>query len=146
MRWLVDSNLDWGQGLKPLARTLRGMGNPAVVLCYFGVADPGYYGLRFAPLGAITNVGDRPATAAPEDFGRALLAVSATNLQGTYFVDHELFSWLKSVRPVAVPGRSIFLYDLTDEPAARQRLADLVQGTGQAALAGRLRQLHGKTG
>jgi hypothetical protein len=143
-RALVDSNIDWGQGLKPLAETLAAMGNPPVILSYFGVADPGYYKLRFIPLGAITNVADRPATVGVQDWRRALFAVSATNLQGTYFVDHGIFSWLKTFRPLAVPGHSIFLYDLTEEPAARERLAVLAAGIGRLDLAAQLREAHAK--
>src|SRR5206468_11421522 len=47
-RALVDSDLDWGQGLKSLSSWLaeRGIAEP-VNLCYFGTAEPRFYGLRF---------------------------------------------------------------------------------------------------
>jgi len=42
--WLNDSNLDWGQDLRRLARTLRSQGRDAdVTIAYFGGSDPAYY-------------------------------------------------------------------------------------------------------
>ena len=48
---LSDSNLDWGQGLKGLARLQRS--EPEfrdLTLYYFGDTDPAYYGVRGACL------------------------------------------------------------------------------------------------
>ncbi len=47
-RSLLDSNLDWGQGLKPLSSWLkeRHITQP-VYLCYFGQADPLYEGITY---------------------------------------------------------------------------------------------------
>ena len=45
-RYLVDSNLDWGQDLKALKRWMDDHGVARVKLSYFGAADPDYYGLR----------------------------------------------------------------------------------------------------
>jgi len=126
-RVLADSNLDWGQGLKELAAYLRSIGNPPIYLCYFGVADPAYYGIRYAPVLPPPHVRRLPPPADPESSGRALLAISATNLQGVYFSDPSLFAWLKERRPLAVAGYSIFVYDLTDDPAARAWLRKLSQ-------------------
>jgi hypothetical protein len=141
-RCLVDSNLDWGQGLKPLAASLRGMGNPPVFLCYFGVADPSYYGIRYALLAPITNVDRREGVVRPQDSDRVLLAVSATNLQTTYYADHSIFDWLKTRRPLLTAGRSIFLYDLTDDAEGIRQLAGLVEAAGDPAEAAWLRNRH----
>jgi hypothetical protein len=141
-RCLVDSNLDWGQGLKPLAAIMRRMGDPPVFLCYFGVADPSYYGIRYAPLGPITNVDRHEGMVRLQGSDRVLLAVSVTNLQTTYYQDHTLFDWLKARRPLIKAGRSIFLYDLTDDADGVQRLADVVEKAGDPAEAGWLRNRH----
>ena len=123
---LVDSNLDWGQGLKPLSAELRRLGGPPVYLAYFGTADPADYGIRYYPLGISRNV-DRPGNEKdPAASGRVLVAISATNLQGTYYPDPSAFAWLKSRKPLAVAGRSIFLYDLTGDVEGRRRLAALL--------------------
>ncbi len=128
--WLSDSNLDWGQDLPALARELAARGNPPVALSYFGSGDPAAYGIRYVPLLMVANV-EREGNAALAPDGPLYLAVSETNLVGTYFKDHALFAWLRSRAPVAVPGGSIFLYDLTTDADARARLAALLAGLGR---------------
>lgn len=130
--WLADSNLDWGQDLPALTRELSARGGPTVVLSYFGAADPAAYGIRFVPLGFITNV-PRPGDASLMPGGPVLFAVSATNLVGVYFQEHGLFSWLRSRTPVAVCGGSLFLYDLGADPDGRARLAGLLAASGRPA-------------
>ncbi len=130
--WLSDSNLDWGQDLSALAAELAARGNPPVVLSYFGVGDPAAYGIRYVPLGVVSNV-EREGDAALEPGGPVLFAVSETNLVGTYYKDHALFSWLRSRRPAVVLGGSIFLYDLTGDADGRARLGAMLAGSGRAA-------------
>lgn len=140
-RWLVDSNVDWGQGLKPLAEELRRRGNPPVYLSYFGCADPEAYGLRYVPFAPVGNVERLPAKVRPFESGKVLVAISATNLQGTYYANHAVFDWLKAKPPAAIAGHSIFLYDLTDDPAGVERLTSLLKaaaGRRDAGLAGEI--------
>ncbi len=88
-KFLVDSNLDWGQDVKSLAAWLGQRGNPPVVLSYFGVARPEYYGIKYLPLGTYSNI---ELAGTGEDLCRAdnlLVAVSATNLQSTYYPDRK---------------------------------------------------------
>lgn len=99
-KYLVDSSLDWGQDLKHLKSYMDDRGISKVCLCYFGTVDPGYYGIRYEPLGS------------PEEASRScVLAVSATCLQGVYVPKNE-FAWLRSQRPTARVGYSIYVYDL----------------------------------
>lgn len=135
--WLADSNLDWGQDLKGLASELKARGNPPVYLAYFGVADPAYYGIRYAQALPNWNV-PRPGDAVDPvaESGKALFAVSATNLKGVYLADHGLFSWLESRTPAAAPGESILLYDLTADDDGRRRLAELLRLAGHPAAPG----------
>ena len=49
-RYLLDSNLDWGQGLKDLKEYMRQQGLGHVCLEYFGTADPRYYGIEHSPI------------------------------------------------------------------------------------------------
>lgn len=134
-RVLVDSNLDWGQGLKPLAEDLRRRGNPAVFLSYFGVGDPSYYGIRYYPVAWYSNVSRRDGVTLPGPSEGPWLAVSATNLQAVYFADHSLFRWLDPARAVARPGGSIFLFDLSHDAEGRRHLAALLQASGASAQA-----------
>lgn len=137
-RRLVDSNLDWGQGLKELGAELSRRGGPPIYLCYFGVADPSYYGIRYLPFGFYPIVDRREGVEIPPDSGPVFLAVSATNLQAAYYTDKDIFSWLKSRTPAFVAGHSIFLYDLTEDPEGALRLSVLLNGSGYPGAAARL--------
>ena len=130
--WLSDSNLDWGQDLPALARELSRRGNPPVALAYFGSGDPAAYGLNYVPLAIVANV-ERRGNAALEKDRPVLLAVSETNLVGTYYRDPAVFDWLRSRTPVAKPGGSIWLYDLTEDRDGRARLARMLASVGRAA-------------
>lgn len=103
-RYLVDSNIDWGQDLKKLKAYLDAQGASAVRLAYFGTADPAYYGLR---------VLDVPFTDDP--YARAnvdsIVAVSVTLLRGAYTPPGR-YDWLRELEPDARIGYSIYAYDL----------------------------------
>lgn len=117
---LVNSNLDWGQGLEELAGWLdeRGIEEP-INLCYFGTADPRYYQIQhvrvpcdylFAP------------PFGPEDRYRSTivpgyLAISATHLQGeqdTERMREMRWAALEGAELVDRVGNSIFIYRLSD--------------------------------
>ena len=134
--FLADSNLDWGQGLKDLSQELKKRGNPPIVLSYFGVADPSYYHIRYFPLAFYTNIDRKEGIVLPEKKGPLLFAVSATNLDAVYFVDKNLFGWVKKRRPVFIAGNSIFVYDLTHDQEGRNILADLLTLSGSKEAAG----------
>jgi len=102
-KYLVDSNLDWGQDLKNLKKYMDDRGIQEIYLSYFGTADPAYYGIRFRPL---PNAPPAPA-AAP-----AYYAISATNLQNVYAQEGTLAHWLAQHQPTDKVGYSIFIYRL----------------------------------
>ena len=109
-RYLVDSNLDWGQDLKGLRRWMEQNGVPEVKLAYFGTADVRYYGVAGPRLPGYQPA-PRSATVysvAPGD----VVAVSATLLQGVYAEPGllPLVERLRVLPPVAVIGHSIFIY------------------------------------
>ena len=124
--YLADSNLDWGQELRHLEEYLAETGVDGLYLSYFGNADPEAYGIRFLP---VYYRSTRPRQGDPNldlrGEKRALLAVSATHLQGVYWPEAEAFEWLETRPPVAILGHSLFLYDLTDDAAAHRRLATI---------------------
>ena len=129
-KFLVDSNLDWGQDVKTLAGWLKKRGNPPVVFSYFGAARPEYYGMRYLPLGVVSGA-ELPGTG--EDVCRMdklLLAVSATNLQSAYYPDKKTYDWLKDRKPAFKAGYSIFLYDLSSDKEGAEKLADLFDHNG----------------
>lgn len=139
-RYLVDSNLDWGQGLAELARYVKAQGVHSIYLSYFGVADPHYYGLSYIPLGMVNSGLSRPGdlNKSPTREKKIYFAISATNYRAVYFADRKIFAWLDSLQPEVMPAHSIFLFDLTQAQAARQQLAQILLTQGFAAEAQRL--------
>jgi len=110
-RYLVDSNLDWGQDLKGLGAYLKAQGVDQVELSYFGTADPAYYGIHYRCLPSFGILSKDKCPIEPGFQNRAgIFAVSATNLQGVYLKDPHTFDWLKAREPEAVIGYSIFVY------------------------------------
>ena len=109
-KYLVDSNLDWGQDLKGLKRYMDAHRIPRVWLSYFGTASPEYYGItyNFLPSYIIFNGND-------DEVLTPFTAISATNLMGVYFpdglgLDADFFKDFRGRRPVAKIGYSIFIY------------------------------------
>lgn len=108
-RYLVDSNLDWGQHLKSLKQWMDSNGVSHVNLAYFGTADPGYYGIDCTYLpGGPTFAQD--SIAKPQLPG--YVAISETVLSGVYLSPPwRLFYRPFQDRPaVARIGNSIRLY------------------------------------
>lgn len=115
-RYLADSNLDWGQDLKGLARYRAEQPAEKFYVSYFGAADPRYY-LRgvdylpgFFPVRETTPV---PFAAIPSG---ALVAISVTNLNGVNVREfpgaEELLARLRQLEPEARIGYSIHVYRL----------------------------------
>jgi hypothetical protein len=131
---LADSNLDWGQSLRDLRRFLDAEGVDAVRLASFGPTPPGRYGIRYQPLPSF----DRHAedTVHREGFGeRELLVVSAYDLMGIDPSMRRTYAWLREREPIARPGYSFFVYDVTDDLEAQRKLVRLYQEDGDTDLA-----------
>lgn len=109
-KYLVDSNLDWGQDLPGLKRFMDAHGIARIHLSYFGSDAPSRYGIAYDPLPSYFLEGD---TGAGHIFTPgSWVAVSATNLQGIYFMDRNYYALFRDRPPDAVIGYSIFLYYL----------------------------------
>lgn len=111
-RILVDSNLDWGQELKGLARWLsaRGISEP-INLCYFGTADPRYHGIPHLNLTGCTLF--EPHVPLEQARRPGLLAISASHREGAYA--RGVAPWtqlLEGAELVDAVGHSIFVYRL----------------------------------
>ncbi len=113
-RYLVDSNLDWGQDLNKLKAWMDENDVEQVWLSYFGEARPEYYGITYNGLDSwpprLMNPEARPYY--PNDPAPGIYAISATNLQGIHFADHDQFAWFREREPIAKIGYSIFLYEV----------------------------------
>jgi hypothetical protein len=103
-RYLVDSNIDWGQDVKKLSRWLEAHGTNRVYFSYFGRDQVSHEGLDCLAV---------PVTADPT--GRenidGYVAASVTNLVGDYLPAEQL-AWLRERQPVAKIGYSIYVYDM----------------------------------
>ena len=102
-RYLVDSNLDWGQDLVNLKKYLAAHDMKRLCICYFGCASLQYYKIDFLYLPMTAE------TAKREEMD-CVAAISATQLQGAY-VGESAFAWLRVRKPMAKIGYSIYLYD-----------------------------------
>lgn len=112
-KYLADSNLDWGQGLKGLGQWMNRNGVDHVNLAYFGQADPVYYHISSTPL----PVGfDEKPTTKPELPG--YVAIGATVLSGVYLepVWQLFYRPFHDRQPVADIGNSIRVYWVDEWP------------------------------
>ena len=144
-RFLADSNTDWGQAYKDLARFQAEQGVGTVQLSAFIFYDPAVYGVDYTPLTPLR--GDTPAifpsrlNPPPGDY-----VISATTLAGIPLVDPEMYDWFRKRAPNAKIGQVLFYYHIPEPDTAADWLAQCVlpvapltskvahEGLGQAAL------------
>ncbi len=111
--YVVDSNLDWGQDLKRLAKWVEKNNIDKIYVDYFGGADTRYYLKdKYRPWQGTNNPEKLPKN--------SWLAVSATPLQGGRGIPAPHFDqpsgfylWLNKYNPVTVIGHSIFVYHIS---------------------------------
>ncbi len=108
--YLVDSNLDWGQDLKPLKAWMDAHDVREINLAYFGLAEPRYYGIRARYLNGTSAVIAGSAVGAPRLPG--YVAVSKTIMTGMDFdaAHRDYYKPLKALKPVTTIGGSIDVY------------------------------------
>ncbi len=109
-KYLVDSNLDWGQDLPALREFMNNNGIKRIKLAYFGFCDPRYFGVEYDYLPSYyipepVNVKERVEL-------KGWFAISATMLQGVYLSDHDFYKVFRDIEPVAAIGYSTFIYRL----------------------------------
>lgn len=105
-RWLIDSNIDWGQDLPALKRYMTDNKVETVKLGYFGRVDPGIYHIDY--------------TLAERAIGEGLHAISVNFLVGRpyyllfegalRYIDRDYYASYRSLVPVAVLGNTIFIF------------------------------------
>ncbi|RMF29994.1 MAG: hypothetical protein D6759_12795 [Chloroflexi bacterium] len=105
-RYLVDSNLDWGQNLGQLRDWMQATGVERVFYAHFSPARPQVYGVEadFLP------PDPRAVPFAPFDPAPRVYAIGATVLQGVYTPDVNTYAWFRSHGPLARLGYALFLY------------------------------------
>jgi len=101
-RYLLDSNLDWGQDLKRLKFWTETHNSQPLCLSYFGTADPAYYGIQYRPLPAARDATGLVGL-------DCVVAISAEHLFG---LKDAPFAALRSLAWSERAGDSIYIYDL----------------------------------
>jgi len=115
-RYLVDSNIDWGQDLPALRDVVERYDLGRIKLSYFGSTPPSHYGLDFEPLPTWSETPEQgnPLTRTyyPPDPTPGVYAISATHLQGVVLEPDrwDTYAWFRDKEPFAKAGYSIFLY------------------------------------
>jgi 4-amino-4-deoxy-L-arabinose transferase-like glycosyltransferase len=115
-RFLVDSNLDWGQTWRALRRYLDEHDIVEFSLSQYTINDPHAYGLDYVPLPPWP---DAPPVL-PRHFNPApgVYAISTTTLQGVVVADSEMFDYFRKVEPVARVGHAMHVYEVAAHPPA----------------------------
>jgi hypothetical protein len=109
-KYLVDSNLDWGQDLAGLKEFMDSNGIDKIKLAYFGFCDPKYYGIDYEYLPGYYI--PEPVNVKEDIELTGWFAISATMLQGVYLPDRDFYKPFKDIKPVGHIGYSIFIYKL----------------------------------
>ncbi len=112
IEYTVNSNLDWGQDLKRLAKWVNKNNIDIIYIDYFGGGKSEYYlGEKFRPWW-----GTRSPSELPKE---SYLAVSATFLKGGqgkpiagFTQPTGYYEWLKQYQPIATIGYSIYVYHI----------------------------------
>jgi hypothetical protein len=108
---LSDSNIDWGQELPALARWQRAHPDRQLFLCYFGSADPRYYGIHYVNLGGSNAPDDQQ----PRPELPPVAAVSVMAFQGQYLnpAQRKNLDPLRppGAKPIDVLGGCLYIYD-----------------------------------
>jgi|GEM_PF-260680 len=135
-KYLLDSNLDWGQDLKELKRWLDSNGVKRIQFLYFGFHDaaaPRYYGIdaQFLPGSWVGNEAVPASVSAPADY----LAISANHLYGGFFVRGErredFVKVFRTLKPEVVIGYSIYVYRISLAIAELRRRAESNPATAE---------------
>jgi 4-amino-4-deoxy-L-arabinose transferase-like glycosyltransferase len=122
-RYLLDSNIDWGQDLSRLARWMERNDVDEIDLVYFGTADPLAYHIPHRKILVVQDFHPRQPTVRPEP-GR-LVAVSVNLLQGLYFDRDQAFAEALQRRRLVTDGQIDAWLELRERLSkSRQRHPD----------------------
>jgi hypothetical protein len=108
-RWLLDSNLDWGQDLIALRRYMEEQQIEEIDLAHFGRVPPTAYGIRHRLLRAHeTPVHRHVAISANLLFGLMYIVNGDLNYWPD---DRDSYAAFRNLRPKAILGHSIYVFE-----------------------------------
>ena len=105
-RYLVDSNLDWGQNLWDLRQWMTEHGEAHVYYAHYSPARLDVYGIDATYLPPDPRAGNF----APWNPAPGLYAIGATVLQGPYAPDVNTYAWFRAREPEARLGNALWVY------------------------------------
>jgi hypothetical protein len=109
-RYLVDSNLDWGQTWMALRDYVDERGIDEFGLSQYTINDPHAYGLDYTPLPPWPDA--PPVLPSRFDPPPGVYAISTTTLQGVVVADSEMFDYFRKLEPAARIGHAMFVYEV----------------------------------
>jgi hypothetical protein len=112
-RYLADSNVDWGQGLKELQDYLAARGwDDARLSSYVFFIRPELYGIQAVPLPPLAGV---PPTF-PSRFNPAPgnYVISSSTLRGLKMIEEEMYNWFANREPDDVVGNAMLVYQVSE--------------------------------
>ncbi|MDF1514287.1 MAG: glycosyltransferase family 39 protein [Anaerolineae bacterium] len=125
-RYLIDSNVDWGQSFLALKQYMDRENIPWTWLSYYTWIDPQSYDITYQPLppSSPTNNLLHPFNPSP-----GVYTLSATTLQGVMVPDPDLFSYFRYLEPVAQPGYGLLVYRIPEKLLTPSWAAQCTQPT-----------------
>jgi hypothetical protein len=114
-RYLVDSNLDWGQNLWDLRQWMAEHNEEHVYYAHYSPARLDVYGIDATYL----PPDPRACDFAPWNPAPGLYAIGATVLQGPYAPDVNTYAWFRAREPEARLGNALWLYRIPPREAPR---------------------------
>lgn len=117
-RYLLDSNLDWGQDLPALKATMDELpleDQQKSLLAYFGTTRPEAYGIKAHNL----------RTSLPEDPRRWKYMILSANYVFGLYTNNDPFALFRNLSPVKRVGYTMFIYDL-QTPEGREALQHVI--------------------
>ena len=136
--YLADSNIDWGQDMKRLAKYAQEHPNEVIKLSYFGNAKPPRYGFQCESLPGSIRVGP------PAELTAGTYVISVTNLLGVYLEPARDTFWSAGRQAQYREFWEILTSTLPEEPdprrlERRQRAATAMRTLTRHRLINRLR-------
>ena len=107
---LLDSSLDWGQGLIELRDFMRSRQIPRISLSYFGSARPAAYGIDYLPMPSFLRLPNHAGAGAAPEYA----VISATNLHGLYLIG-DPFRAYRDIEPDTIIAHTLLVYRLPDQ-------------------------------
>lgn len=144
-RYLADSNVDWGQGLKALRDYLEDRSRTDVQLSsYVFFIRPQMYGIQATPLPPLAGVPPIfPARFNPDP---GTYVISASTLRGLKLIETEMYDWFAKREPDDIVGNAMLVYKVSERtprptwlaqcnvPVTPLTSAAIVQGFGRTDL------------